>query len=160
MGTNTPGEIAALADIVRPTIGVITNIGEAHIEVFGTRDGILKEKSDIFKYIGESGRAIVNGDDDKLRTLRGKLKNVLTYGLNADNDIRGENVKDMGLEGMRFDIVYGGGRITATIPSPGIHTVGTTLRAAAVGLTLGIEPEAHKAGHRELRPGRGPHADN
>ena len=125
MGTNTPGEIAALADIVRPTIGVITNIGEAHIEFFGTRDGILKEKSDIFKYIGESGRAIVNGDDDKLCTLRGKLKNVLTYGLNADNDIRGENVKDMGLEGMRFDIVYGGGRITATIPSPGIHMVKT-----------------------------------
>ena len=155
MGTNTPGEIAALADIVRPTIGVITNIGEAHIEFFGTRDGILKEKSDIFKYIGESGRAIVNGDDDKLRTLRGKLKNVLTYGLNADNDIRGENVKDMGLEGMRFDIVYGGGRITATIPSPGIHMVMNSLCAAAVGLTLGIEPELIKQGIESYAPVEG-----
>ena len=155
MGTNTPGEIAALADIVRPTIGVITNIGEAHIEFFGTRDGILKEKSDIFKYIGESGRAIVNGDDDKLCTLRGKLKNVLTYGLNADNDIRGENVKDMGLEGMRFDIVYGGGRITATIPSPGIHMVMNSLCAAAVGLTLGIEPELIKQGIESYAPVEG-----
>lgn len=61
---------------------------------------------------------------------------------------------------MRFDIVYGGGRITATIPSPGIHMVMNSLCAAAVGLTLGIEPELIKPGHRELRPGRGPHADN
>ena len=155
MGTNTPGEIAALTDIVRPNIGIITNIGEAHIEFFGTRDGILAEKSDMLKYIGESGLVIVNGDDDKLRTLREKYKNGLTYGFDADNDVRGENVRDMGLEGMSFDIVYSGGRITAAIPSPGIHMVMNSLCAAAAGIALGVEPGLIKRGIESYAPVEG-----
>lgn len=152
IGTNTPGEIAALTDIVRPTIGIITNICEAHIEFFGTRDGILKEKSDIFKYIGEDGCAIVNGDDDKLCTLCGKMKNLITYGIGEDNDLRAENIEDLGFDGMRFDITYGGERISVTIPAPGMHMVQNSLCAAAAGYALGIEPELIKRGIESYVP--------
>ena len=155
MGTNHHGEIAALSDIVRPTIGVITNIGESHIEYLGSRDGILREKCDVFKNIGEAGRAIVNGDDDKLCTLRGKMNNLTTYGFGAENDIRAENVEDKGLEGSEFTAVYGGGSIRLTVPAPGKHMVMNAMCAMAVGLAVGMTEEEIAAGVAAYVPASG-----
>ena len=141
MGTNHFGEIKSLADIVRPTIGVITNIGESHIEYLGSRDGILREKADVFSNIGENGRAIVNGDDDKLCTLRGKINNLITYGFGMDNHIRALDVVDMGLEGSEFTAVYGDKSLRLKVPAPGRHMIMNAMCAMAVGLTLGMDED-------------------
>ncbi|MBQ7091948.1 MAG: UDP-N-acetylmuramoyl-tripeptide--D-alanyl-D-alanine ligase [Clostridia bacterium] len=155
MGTNHFGEIGALADIVRPTIGVITNIGESHIEYLGSRDGILREKSDVFKNIGAEGRAIVNGDDDKLCTLRGKVNNLTTYGFGVENDIRAEDVMDKGLEGSEFTAVYGDKSLRLTVPAPGRHMIMNAMCAMAVGLALGMSQEEIAAGVAAYVPAAG-----
>ncbi len=155
MGTNHHGEIASLADIVRPTIGVITNIGESHIEYLGSRDGILREKSDVFKNIGSTGRAIVNGDDDKLCTLRGKIDNLITYGFGVENDIRAEDVEDRGLEGSVFTAVYGDKDLRLTVPAPGRHMIMNAMCAMAVGLVLGMTEEEIAKGVAAYVPAAG-----
>ena len=155
MGTNHFGEIAALSDIVRPTIGVITNIGESHIEYLGSRDGILREKSDVFKNIGAEGRAIVNGDDDKLCTLRGKVNNLTTYGFGMENDIRAEDVVDKGLEGSEFTAVYGDKSLRLAVPAPGRHMIMNAMCAMAVGLALGMSQEEIAAGVAAYVPAAG-----
>jgi len=155
MGTNHHGEIAALADIVRPTIGVITNIGESHIEYLGSREGILREKCDVFKNIGAHGKAIVNGDDDKLCTLRGKMDNLITYGFGMENDIRAENVEDKGLEGSEFTAVYGDKALRLTVPAPGRHMIMNAMCAMAVGLSLGMSREKIAEGVAAYVPAAG-----
>lgn len=155
MGTNHFGEIASLADIVRPTIGVITNIGESHIEYLGSRDGILREKCDIFKNIGTDGYAIVNGDDDKLRTLRGKLNHLITYGFDSENDIRACEVEDRGLEGSSFTAVYGGEALRLMVPAPGRHMIMNAMCAMAVGMALGMNGEEIAAGVAAYTPAAG-----
>jgi len=155
MGTNHHGEIAALADIVHPTIGVITNIGESHIEYLGSRDGILREKCDVFKNIGAEGRAIVNGDDDKLCTLRGKMDNLTTYGFGAENDIHAENVIDKGLEGSEFTAVYGDKALRLIVPAPGRHMIMNAMCAMAVGLALGMSEKEIAAGVAAYVPAAG-----
>lgn len=155
MGTNHFGEIAALSDIVRPTIGVITNIGESHIEYLGSRDGILREKCDVFKNIGANGRAIVNGDDDKLCTLRGKMDNLITYGFGEENDIRAEDVEDRGFEGSVFTAVYGEKALRLTVPAPGQHMVMNAMCAMAVGLALGMREEEISNGVAAYVPAAG-----
>lgn len=155
MGTNHHGEIAALSDIVRPTIGVITNIGESHIEYLGSRDGILREKCDVFKNIGDAGRAIVNGDDDKLCTLRGRMDSLITYGFGGENDIRAEDVKDKGLEGSEFTAVYGDKSLRLIVPAPGRHMIMNAMCAMAVGLALGMTEEKIAKGVAAYVPASG-----
>ena len=155
MGTNHHGEIASLSDIVRPTIGVITNIGESHIEYLGSRDGILREKSNVFKNIGTDGKAIVNGDDDKLCTLRGKMHNLVTYGFSVENDIRAEDVVDKGLEGSEFTAVYGDKSLRLTVPAPGRHMIMNAMCAMAVGLALGMSEDEIAAGVAAYVPAAG-----
>ncbi len=155
MGTNHFGEIASLADIVRPTIGVITNIGESHIEYLGSRDGILREKCDIFKNIGPDGYAVVNGDDDKLCTLRGKLSRLITYGFGPENDIHACDVVSSGLEGSEFTAVYNGGSLRLMVPGPGRHMIMNAMCAMAVGLILGMDGQEIARGVAAYTPAAG-----
>ena len=82
MGMNHFGEIALLSGIVRPDIGVISNVGVAHIENLGSREGILRAKCELFDGMAEDGTAILNADNDMLRTLEGKLtQKIVWFGL-------------------------------------------------------------------------------
>ena len=82
MGMNSFGEIHNLSIAAKPNIAVITNVGVAHIEMLGDRDGILKAKSEVFDGMNEKGIAILNADNDKLQTLEGKIKqNIIWYGV-------------------------------------------------------------------------------
>lgn len=141
MGTNHFGEIVEIASIVKPDIGVITNIGESHIENFGSRDGILKEKADVLNCMKAGGHAIVNGDDDKLSTLRGKYPVMTTYGFDEGNDVRAVELDEKGLEGTAFTVCYKEERVPAFVPAPGRHMVINALCAFSVGLALGMAKE-------------------
>lgn len=152
MGTNHFGEIRSLAKIVRPDICVITNIGTAHIEHLQSRDGILKAKAEMLEYMKQGGRVLVNGDDDKLITLKESREDVFTFGLGKHNDFYAQNIAPKGLEGTRFTALWQGGSMELFVPSPGEHMVYNGLCAVAVGLFMGMKPEQIQRGIERYAP--------
>lgn len=137
MGTNHFGEIDALAAMAQPTICLFTNIGEAHLEFFGTREGIFRGKTEMLKHMRPQGTVIANGDDDYLSTL----PNALFYGLGEHCAVRGENLVPHGLDGTAFTLRLREKAYPACIHAPGIHAVYNALAAAAVGMVLRVPPE-------------------
>lgn len=148
MGISHFGEMHRLASIVRPNTVIMTNIGEAHLENLHTRDGILKAKSEIFDFMTGNEHIIVNGDDDKLVTLR-QVHGItpLRYGLGEGNDYRALDLQPLGLHGTRCRIVTPIGAIEqVTVPIPGQHQVMNALAATAAGVTYGLTLDQIKAG--------------
>lgn len=132
MGTNHFGEIERLSAMVQPDVCLFTNIGVAHIENFGSREGILRGKTEMLKYMRPDGKILVNGDDDMLLTVPGAMR----FGFSEDCDVRATDVHDEGLDGMRFTACHHDECVPVHVPSPGIHSVSNALAAIAVGLTL------------------------
>lgn len=153
MGISDFGEMHRLSKMARPDICVMTNIGQCHLENLKTRDGILQAKSEIFDFAKKDCTAILNGDDDKLITLKERSEiNPKFFGMDSQFDIHAENVVDHGLEGINCDICYGTERINVWIPIPGMHMVYNALAGAMVGLSLGLTKEEIKAGVEALKP--------
>ena len=152
MGTNHFGEIGRLAAMAKPQICVFTNIGVAHIENFGSREGILKGKTEMLAHMQAGGTVIVNGDDDMLATIPGAFR----FGFSEACDLRAVDVLDQGLDGVSFTACYKGKEARAHVPSPGLHSVSNALAAIAVGLTLhmGLEELAEGVGAFAAPPGR------
>ncbi|SFB10541.1 UDP-N-acetylmuramoyl-tripeptide--D-alanyl-D-alanine ligase [Acetitomaculum ruminis DSM 5522] len=142
MGISEFGEMHVLAEIARPDICVITNIGQAHLETLKSRDGILKAKSEIFDFINHNGRIILNGDDDKLSTIE-KIKDIkpIFFGRGENNNVYASNVESKGLEGMQCVIHVNGTRFPVIIPIPGEHMVNNALAATCVGKCFGLSNE-------------------
>ncbi|MFH1996188.1 MAG: UDP-N-acetylmuramoyl-L-alanyl-D-glutamate--2,6-diaminopimelate ligase [Candidatus Omnitrophota bacterium] len=88
MGMNRPGEIGRLARIASPTIGVITNIGPAHLGALGGIDGVFREKRELLKYIHKGGAAVLNGDDARLAGIRIAGLKIVTFGFSRKCDYR------------------------------------------------------------------------
>ena len=142
MGISNFGEMTRLAKIARPDICVFTNIGVAHIESLGSRDGILKAKTEMIDYMNPEGTIIVNGDDDKLRGFT--PQNGLTpvcFGLDASCPFHAEQVTSRGLKGTDVHIVTPVSSFDTHISIPGRHMVYNALAAAAVGYALGLTDE-------------------
>lgn len=137
MGTNHFGEIDALAAMTQPTICLFTNIGEAHLEFFGSRAGIFKGKTEMLPHMRPGGTVVANGDDDYLSTI----PNALFYGLGENCPIRGENLVSHGLDGTEFTLRIYDKTYPACIHAPGIHAVYNALAAAAVGSVLHVPVE-------------------
>ena len=155
IGTNNPGEIARLTEICGPDIGVITNIGPAHLEGLGSLDGVMREKGDLIKGLGSDGRAVLNADDPRvLQLARATRKEVLLYGLSPDADVRAEDIiKDT--QASTFSLNYGPESIPVCLHSPGEFMILNALAAAAVGYLLQISPQAIKEGLEAFKPAAG-----
>lgn len=158
MGINHFGEMRKLSTVVKPYICVITNIGVAHLEFLKTQEGIMQEKTEMFKDMQEGGAIVVNGDDPLLSTL-GPVKGVepTFYGLNAEKcQVYATDVEPVGLKGTKCTINLPIGSFTCTVPSPGMHMVSNALAGAAVGWKLGLSIEEIKNGieHLPFMPGR------
>lgn len=149
MGMNHFGEMHRLSKMARPTHCVFTNIGVAHLEFLGSRDGILKAKSEMFDFAAPDALTFVNGDDDKLITLKDRAK---TYGLETSNDVWADGIENLGLDGIRCVIHADGQNIPVTIPLPGMHMVYNAMAGVCVGLALGLTLEQIKAGIESLKP--------
>lgn len=145
MGINHFGEMDRLAKIAKPDMVVITNIGESHLEYLGSRDGVLKAKTEIFNYLPPYGIVVLNGDDDKLATIT-NANGIQPdyYGFGKGCDISAENYKSLGLDGSAFDIVFrsSGGRMTMSVklPVPGKQMVYNALAATLLATKLKIAP--------------------
>lgn len=147
MGISDFGEMTRLSKIAHPDICVITNIGMCHLEQLKTREGVLKAKTEIFKYMNPDGIVILNGDDDQLITVKQVYdKTPVFFGIENKDDIYCENVVNNGLRGMQCtmrNVPIGNKResFPATIPIPGYHMVYNALAAVAVGAYLGLSTD-------------------
>jgi len=153
MGMRGLGEISYLTNIAKPTTAVITNIGMSHIERLGSQENILKAKLEILEGLQEGGLVVLNGDDELLSGLKGKLNQRVKYfGLGEDVDYRAFNVKSEGEEGTSFECKIGKEVYKARVRAPGIHNVYNALCAIAVGVEYGISAEAILRGICEFVP--------
>lgn len=153
MGISHFGEMTRLAKIARPDICVITNIGVAHIESLGSRDGILKAKTEMFQYMNPEGTIIFNGDDDKLRGFVPENGIAPVYfGLDPSCPYHAEQIEDKGLKGTDAEFVTPDSRFRAHISIPGGHMVYNALAGIAVGTALGMTPDEITRGIEALVP--------
>ena len=145
MGISDFGEMHRLSKIARPETCILTNIGYCHLENLKTRDGILKAKSEIFDFIRPGGHILLNGDDDKLSTIR-QVKGILpqTFGLDRENDFWADRLDSRGMGGISCRIHTPAGEFDVQIPVPGEHMVYNALAAAAAGFFL-REPASPEA---------------
>ena len=140
MGMRGLGHITHLCELAQPTIGVITNVGRAHIGEVGSIEGIAKAKSELVQAIKSSGVVVLNADDERVMAMRELTEaTVFTYGFASAADIRAENLQLTAYGSYNFDLVYRGERIPASIPMLGEHNVLNALAAAAVGIAVGME---------------------
>ncbi len=147
IGTNHPGEIGYLADLARPEIGVITNIGTAHAEYLGGREGIAVEKGALFEALPEDGVAVANADDPFVMEQTARTRaSVLRVGRGRDADVRAENVRATGLQGFQFRLCTPFGDADTRIPNLGEVHVQNALAAAGAALAAGVPLETVAAG--------------
>ncbi|MBA4422185.1 MAG: UDP-N-acetylmuramoyl-tripeptide--D-alanyl-D-alanine ligase [Syntrophus sp. (in: bacteria)] len=153
MGTNSPGEIARLAAIAAPDIGLITNIGPAHLEGLGSLEAIREEKGALFQVMKGRGTAIINHDDDAIGILaRRRQGDCITFGLKSGADITARRVEKGGPEGVRFNLFIDGIGVPVHLPVPGQHNVQNALAASAAAWALGVEREEIIAGLAAFSP--------
>jgi UDP-N-acetylmuramoyl-tripeptide--D-alanyl-D-alanine ligase len=137
IGMNHRGEIAPLAGLAKPEIGMITGIGTAHIEFLGSRGEIAREKGDLLEKLPAFGCAIIPAHDDFVLELRSRTRaRFLEVGFDA-GDLRATRIR-ADLEGSRFVIEGDFGTVEAQLPVPGRHMVGNALLAVAAGVVSGI----------------------
>ena len=155
MGISEFGEMHRLATMANPDICVITNIGLCHLENLKTRDGILKAKTESFAHLKKDGIAILNGDDDKLSTVRQVgdkepvfygMEEKMEYREDAKKSVYATGVENLGLYGMQARIHTPEGERDVRIPLPGEHNVYNALAATAVGLSLGLSLDQISSG--------------
>ena len=149
LGTNRPGEIARLTDIVRPTVGLITNIGFSHIEFLRDLDGVAKEKCALLKNVKV---AILNNNDTKLANIQTDLTtNRVNFGTDGDVVAQNIHLNCDGLASFQLVINQLGRSIPIHLPCIGYHNVFNALAAAAVGYWAGLTLEQIKTGLETFR---------
>jgi UDP-N-acetylmuramoyl-tripeptide--D-alanyl-D-alanine ligase len=150
MGMYAGGEIADLARMARPRIGVVTAVHGVHLSRLGSMAAIERAKGELVEALPSDGTAVLNADDRRVRRMADRTAaHVLTYGFGAETDVSAEEVVSAGFAGMRFTLRLpaprGGGRpvrLPATIPGLGKLSVHNALAGAAVGHAAGISAQA------------------
>lgn len=152
LGMNHLGEIRQLCTIAQPHLGVVTNIGLAHVGHLGSIEHIQQAKGELIESLDDSGVAIVNGDDPRSRVLRQRTSGrVVTFGETQGADVRGWLQEDRGLLGIRGRLLIGGMERDVELVLPGRHTLSNALAAAAVGMALRIPLDDIVAGLQAYR---------
>ena len=149
MGMNHKGEIALLAGLTHPDIGVYTNIGPVHIEFFGTVEKIAEAKRELLENVKPGGTIVLNADNDYVMNIsRGFGGRKVTYGIDHDADFRGVNIRERGLLGTAFEV----SGHSFELSLPGRHNLENLLAAIATARTIGISWEGIERGVRALKP--------
>lgn len=151
MGMYQLGEIARLAEISRPAVGVVTNVGPVHLERLGTIERVAQAKAELVEALPPDGVAVLNHDDPMVRAMADRTPaRVFFYGLTPEADLWADQIESFGLEGIRFRFHYRGERLHVRVPLLGRHSVHTALRAAAVGLVEGLTWEEIVGGLQDV----------
>lgn len=140
------GQIRYLGEMVRPTVAVITNIGDAHIENLGnTRQGTLRAKSEIFEHLQPGGLAVLNGDDALLAGLELPFETILC-GRGENCTVRVTDIVTHGVEGLSCTVTTPCGVYPLHIPSPGDYMIYPASMAVAIGERLGLTAQQIREG--------------
>lgn len=141
------GEIKYLTEMVRPDLGIVTNVGSSHIEVLGSREAIAKAKMELVAGLPAGGTALLNVDDPMVAAMAEAAPGpVVFFGTGPDARIRASRVEQDGSFAFTFTLEVPGGRRRVRVPVPGTHLVTNALAAAAVGRHLGLTLEEIEAG--------------
>jgi UDP-N-acetylmuramoyl-tripeptide--D-alanyl-D-alanine ligase len=156
MGMSGLGEIERLAQIAVPRIGVITNIGPAHLEQLKTIDTIMEAKGELFAALGVHDIAVVNRDDARVVSLTQRTRaRIISYGT-QEGDVRGTVAyTDNGTDAV-FNLDIAGEKLSITVPLPAGMFLGNALAAAAIAyaLDMGAEEIGHGLAAFQALPGR------
>jgi UDP-N-acetylmuramoyl-tripeptide--D-alanyl-D-alanine ligase len=158
MGTNNPGEINYLFNLVHPNISLITNIGACHTEGLKSIDGIMQEKGELFRDLPSSGKAIINLDDSKIKIFSQQLScQKIYYSKNNINaDIKLYDEPKPTLNGVNFNVLINNDQIFSfNLNLFGLHQVDNALCAIATAISCGISFDKIKQGLTLVRPERG-----
>jgi len=148
MGANHQGEIAHLASLARPDVGLVINAGPAHLEGFGGLDGVARGKGEMFAALGAGETAVINADDhyaDYWRGVAGRAGRVLTFGLHERADFTAVDVTERladGVPSLEFGLVCPLGRRRVPLALAGEHNVMNALAAAAAAYGAGAGLDA------------------
>jgi UDP-N-acetylmuramoyl-tripeptide--D-alanyl-D-alanine ligase len=153
IGTNHPGEIAALAALAVPGAGVVTNAGSAHLEGFGTLDAVAREKASLGFALGPGQPLFAGADSPRLlRALAGVKARVISYGLAKSAEVRPARVTDLGPDGSRVEVA---GFPPLHLRLVGRHQVANALAALAVARELRLDAATVVAALEQARGTRG-----
>ncbi len=149
MAMNHKGEIALLAGLTHPDVGVYTNIGPVHIEFFGTIEKIAEAKRELLENLAPDGTVVLNADNEYVMKIsRGFNGRKITYAIDHPADFRATNIAERGLLGTRFELC---GR-TFELLLPGRHNLENLLAAIATTRAIGISWEGIERGVRDVMP--------
>jgi UDP-N-acetylmuramoyl-tripeptide--D-alanyl-D-alanine ligase len=150
MGMNHAGEIRALAEIARPNVGVVTNVGYAHAENFDGIDGVAAAKRELIEALGPDGVAALNADDERVAAFaRAHRGRTVTFGFSGGADVRGSKLR-LAPDRSRFEV----DGIAFEVPLAGWHGAMNALAAIAVAGVYGIPPERLVERARSIAPGK------
>jgi UDP-N-acetylmuramoyl-tripeptide--D-alanyl-D-alanine ligase len=145
LGMNHPGEIAALAKIAAPDVGIVTNIGVAHIEFMGSREAIAEEKGALAEAIGPEGTLILNADDSFSAAIAKRTRGKIVFAGINEGSVRATDLRQSA-SGSEFTILEGAHRCRAQLPVPGLHMIQNAVLAVAAGRVFGLSLEDCAAG--------------
>ena len=152
LGSNSPGEIARLARICAPDIGVVTNVGPAHLEGLGSLDGVMREKEQLIEHLKAGGKAVLNADDHRVYQIANRTqREKLLFGLSEEAGIRATAVTER-TGGISFRLHLPDEHLPVVLSVPGQFMVLNALAAAAVGYLLELSAEEIKTGLESFEP--------
>lgn len=158
MGANGPDDITSLVAIAEPTVALVTMCGPAHLQGFGSLDGVARAKGQIYSRLNSTHTALINVDDPhhaRWQSTAGAAR-ILRFGLGADATVTATDIQPGGLgAGSQFRLRVGGEAAMVTLPLDGLHNVRNAVAAAAVGAALDLPIAVIKAGLEAVPPVKG-----
>jgi UDP-N-acetylmuramoyl-tripeptide--D-alanyl-D-alanine ligase len=160
MGANHPGEVAALVEVARPSIGLITNAGAEHLEGFGSLEGVARAEGEMVAGLPAAGTAVINADDEFAALWRGLTRaHIVTFGVRERADFRASEVRtELAAHGIRthFRLDSPAGSTGVELALAGAHNISNALAAAAAAGSAGATLTHIAAGLAAMRavPGR------
>ena len=153
MGISTHGELTRLAEIADPDVGVLTNVGGAHLAFFDGLDDYARAKAELFAAMRPNTTGVFNNDDERCRRIAASFRGyAVTFGMGAPADFAAEEYRGEGFSGSSFTLRHGGRRIPLRLRLAGAHHVLNALAALAAGYMLGGDIEAMAARLPEFEP--------
>ena len=153
MGSRGPGHIARLCAVARPQVGIVLNVGSAHLGEFGSAEGIAQAKGELVEAVGAEGTAVLNADDPRVLGMAARTRaKVTTTGRGPDADVRADAVSLDDAARPRFTLLAAGEEHPVALQVVGEHQVANALSAAAAALAVGMSPVAVAAALSAARP--------
>ncbi len=156
LGETTPGSLDASLALLRPSIGIVTLIGDDHLSAFGSREAIAREMTKLVASLPASGTAVLNADDELVIAMAAQCRSkILSYGLSKDANLRAEDISSVWPERLEFVAIFHAQRVKVRTRLCGTHWVPSVLGAIGGGLAAGLSLDECAQGIADVAPFEG-----